>query len=773
MDQELVADVGPSKGMAEVGDALHYQDEACTGIEMRRFAVPHNNTSAKCPPDIARWLAKPAQVLTGDLPSAVGSTITWDYTATNILAVPHWADKLSEHLAIRSTACITVNISATPFQDGVLRAFVQPSILAYPGVAGNWVRTSRAATFTMPGKYINLSESTQYCIRVPWLGNVPFLELTPGLPANSDIKAPFQFVLRNYTSITPPAGATAPTYSIYVHHEDVELLGPIASSWSTVQPQGVMQMVEDLRQSKAISKVLAESAKYTTVLGNIPILPKGFSTAGWVLRKAAFAASMLGFSRPMTNEPMKRIVTYPLCNVNNTSGDDFATNLGIFHDSAVADVEGAGTAMDEQSVGFIAAQPGLIADVNVNLQVGGTLVYACALAPSAMFYQAGRFNAPIKDVQATISTAPFPSFSPSPVFGVASLAGYWRGGFKFHFEFSKTKFHAGRLAFVFVPGQHDGIYNTVRGATGYQFPPYASTFDLTRKIVDLREATSVDFEVPFVSTESMLPQQSPYGFVCVYVVERVKSPTTVNAGLQMLVDVASPDLRLAGLVGTTYGPTNNPNNVFAQGTLAPPERVLADFGEELTSLNALCKRTCFRTTASGVSTVRPFSANLPVYTPNGTAPTACSIANQDVIDFVRSAYRFERGGMIVTAHPLGIRTELTTIPFQGTGTTVGSTVDRFLFNGQDAAYSVNTTNPVARAYVPRQSPYTYFKTDEGGIASEPIASREVGRVAPVVTTAQYNSVDAGIAHRFGRSVGDDHRFAMFIGWPSLVRGAYV
>lgn len=768
-DKTLVTGVTPADDIDAVGDSMVYQGEACTGFAVRPFGIPHNNTSELCPPDIARWLAKPAQVLIGDIPSTAGATATWDYTATNLLAVPHWADKISEHLAIRSTAVITVNISATPFQDGVLRCIIEPSPLAYAGVAVNWLRNSRAAQFTFPGKYLNLSDTTQFCIRVPWLSNVPFLEITPGSLTASDATCPFRFTLRAYTAITPPAGSVAPTFSVFVHHEDVTLLGPIPSAWSAVQPQGVL---EDLRESKAISTVLATTSKYATALGGIPLLPRGLSTAGWVLRHAANAVSALGYSKPMHNAPNLRNTPYAMANYTNTTGEDVADNLGLFHDSAVGQVDGAGTRMDEQSVAFIAAQPGLIADVSFNLQTAGTLVYACVLSPSSMYFQSGRVNLPWKENQVAISSAPFPSFSPSPVFGVSAMAGYWRGGFKFHVEFAKTKFHAGRIALVFVPGSHDGVYNTVKGPTGYQFPPFPSTFDLTRKIVDLREVTSVDFEVPYVNASPMLAQQSHYGYFCIYVVEPIRAPATVNSGVRMLVDVSSPDLKLAGVVGATFAPTNNPNNIFAQGTLSGSDRVAEDFGEELKSVGVATKRTCFRPAAAAVLAAQPFSAALPTYTPNLTAPTALNIASLDLIDYVRSAYRYERGGMIASTHPFGSRMQLTTVPYANNGTTVGSVVDRPLFNGADAAYSVNTINAIARAYVPRQQPFTYYKTNEGTNIDQAVLTREVGRIAPGVNSTSFSAADATLAHQYGRSTAEDHAFAFFIGWPSLCRGVY-
>lgn len=749
----------PEANVEPTGHNLAFVDEACIKVSIRPKPAMHNNPTKPVPSDIQRYLQRPAEVVRGSLPAAAAALVaSWGYTATNILAQTQWAVKLDQHMGIRSTVVCTMNISATPFHSGVLRLVWVPFAAAYIG-SSTFRRTSRPEIYTLPGITFNLNDTTQVSLKVPWLNTVPYLEYAGESLPVYDAYSPGEFRLYNLTDVTPPAGTVAPTFSMFVHHEDVEMIGPAPVAWSTVQPQGLL---EDLQQSKAISTTLAIGAKTAYALGKIPLLPAGLNTVGWLLTRAAGTAALFGFAKPLQNERLMRVMPCRGLYDSVATGSDPGHSLGLLHDPGVPVKSNAGTDVDEQSMRYICSVPGMISDFSVTTQTAGTLVWACALSPSSMYFQSGRALVPLRERLSTFTTAPFPAVSMAPVCGASTLASYWQGSFDFEFFFSKTKFHTGRLAFVFVPGTHDGNYNVNIGPTSYKYPTYESTFSLDREIVDMRNSVGHKVHVPYVSPHPMQPQQGFYGFLCVYVVEPIRAPDTVTPGVRTIVTAASPDITFTGFTGVTWAPTTNSNAVFAQS-------FLADAGEEITSLNQVAKRTCFRTRAAGASPVQPFSQNLPVYTPTDVAPTACSLANVDLVDFCRAAYAMERGGMISTTTAANRRTRLVSTTFAASG----ATVDRLGFQNRDASYA-EEQDPGGvriRAYVPRYTPYSGFKTDQGGTSNIGYIAHEYGRVPPLLTSSVTDSNAAETGYTNGRCVADDHMFSLFIGWPLMTRGS--
>lgn len=749
----------PVPDVEHSGHNLEYINESCIKVIARSKPAKHSNPSVPAPSDIERYLMRPAMVVQGTIPAASAAIVaSWEYNRTNLFVQSQWAVKLREHLAIRSSIIATVNISATPFHSGVLRLVWQPFDLAYAGSI-RFPRNFRQTLYTLPGVTFNLSDTTQVVLKVPWLNNVPYLDIGAEASAQADPYAPGRFVLYNLTDVTPPEGTVAPTFTMFMHHEDVVVLGPAPVSWSSVQPQGLK---EDLAETKAISTVLSIGAKAAYALGKIPLLPQGLDTVGWVLTKAAGAVAMFGFSKPLANVPLTR--TYPARGAFDThaTGGDPATALSLLHDAGVPVASVAGTDVDEQSVAYVASVPGMLADFTVTTQPGETLVWACALSPSSMYFQNGRVMMPARERISSFNTAPFPAILPTPVFGLSTLSAYWNGSFDFEFFMSKTKFHTGRLAFVFVPGSASLSYNVNIGAGNHAYPSFAATASLDRQIVDIRTTTTFRMNCPYVHNQTMCPQQGFYGYLCVYVVEPIRAPSTVTPGVRLIATVSSPDFKMGGVTGVTWAPTNNDNAVFAQS-------YTEDLGEEITSLNQVAKRTCFRLASAGTSGVQPFAQNLPVYTPTPLAPTACLIGNVDLTDFIRAAYVLERGGMIVTSYQGVLRTRTVAVPFAASG----AIVDRLGFNERDASYmdERDPNQPRTRVYVPRYCPASAYKTDQGGVVVLDFVAREYGRIPPSVVNQVANASNVNQNYENGRCVADDHMFALFVGWPPLTRGS--
>lgn len=327
----------------------------------------------------------------------------------------------------------------------------------------------------------------------------------------------------------------------------------------------------------------------------------------------------------------------------------------------------------------------------------------------------------------------------------------------------------GRLAFVFVPGSHDNLFTTVKGLGGYQFPTYAETGALERTFVDLRDTTEVTIDCPFVSPSSMVAQQSHIGYLCVYVVDTVTAPSTVTPAVPVMIEAAMSKLSLSAFVPSYFAPTvrNLDTEIYAQSGFAGA-RINEDSGEAVESLNLITRRTCFQD--STALTVDPFLQNLPVYT--GTSPTytAISASNLTITDFVRAAFAYERGGMIVELRPsttalaaIGQGPQEAYSPFTTEFETIPGNPRHYNYVSIDAM-----DTPTSRAYVPRYTPNSLFKCSQGGGQTIEFM-REPGRNAGLVSLVSRASGGTAITTNFyGHATADDHQFCLFIGWPALV-----
>lgn len=729
---------------------------------MRDRQSDHNYIGPVMEEDLSTWLGRPQLVSSGVLDVPLGQVFNLSYNSSLPLSVPIWNRKLANVLGIRADLHVTLNINASPYHAGLFRLAFVPAEIATVGNSSVWNRGASSQTIvTCPGQTFSLQDTTQVCFTIPYIASQPFMSIKTG---GTNFDALGVIYLWSLTGMTLPAGTPSPTYSCYLHWSNVTLVGPTPNAWSATQPQGLF---EDLRSTKAISTSLAAGSTVLSTIGQFPLVPKAISNAGWLLRMGANFASRMGFSKPMVNEATTRVQPANGVFRGQAAGADYATNLSIFSDSAVPVKPACGTDIDEASVAYIASVPGLINRFNISsTQTAGTLVYAAALTPASLFYQPANVNLPLKEYRTVIRDAK-KAFYMAPAMGAAACAKFWRGDFKFVFRFSKTRYHMGRLAFVFVPGSHDSNFTNTKGLTGYQFPTYAEIGSLPRTLVDLRNVSEAVIDCPFVSVSAMSGQQSHIGYLCVYVVDPVNAPATVTPTVPVLVEAAMNKLSLAVFVPPAMLPTdkNATDQVYAQsgfGGSVPN----VDTGEVIESLNLITRRTIFTALPSGVIT--PFLTRLPQYT--GTSPnfTAISGFGMTLTNFVRSAFAYERGGMIVETRP-------STTPLSAISQ---PNPDPFFPNfryeslpgnpGWCNYVTIDSMNtPVVRTYVPRYTPNAIYKAESGTVVSAMV--EEPGRVPMPLLTLNNDATGAPIPNQFlGVATADDHQFLFFVGWPAMV-----
>jgi hypothetical protein len=327
----------------------------------------------------------------------------------------------------------------------------------------------------------------------------------------------------------------------------------------------------------------------------------------------------------------------------------------------------------------------------------------------------------------------------------------------YHFRFVKTRFHTGRIALTYAV-EPDAYNAQARGVGGYFYPTYDGTYTLDRVLIDLKECDSYDMVVPYTNNMPALAQASPMGRISMYVVDPIKAPENVSPGVVVLVSVSMRNVEFSGLTGTPYAPTQVSTNALFEPQSRREEggTLFAATGEPVETFNTVLKRHSVRTTLR-----QPYALTLPSYAPNTTAPTSVDASQVDLVDIVRSAFAFERGGMVVRVLPTsGVSAITYTSPSSS-----GEYFQRMTINPLDhpTAYYFDSARPVVKGYVPRFSVFPVYKADHGGLPDPQGAFREPSRLPGAISSTLTGAAS--------RAVGDDHQFLYFVGFPAMVRGS--
>jgi len=758
-------DMVPDNGTDTMGSDMLSVGEACVQFKVRPMEIPYAKVSPTVPDaEIATWLGRPVIKLSGTVPSAVGFFSFYDLTWGNLSTNPIWERKLRNYLGFRATVVATLKVSATPFHAGILRLWYDPNIPAsFATDSFIYQRLERPCTFVKPGMNMNFQDTTELVMRIPWSSPVPYMDVT-NTASNPQCNLG-RIGLTLLTDATPASGTVSPTYTMYLHLEDIELVGRTVSGFTGVAPQ--MGLVEDLQQTRAISSTLLSAGKIGHVLArgfrSVPLLPTAFDTFGKFARLAGGYAAALGFSKPNVSAPPSRMVKMKDVFTYNDTGGDLLTVAATSHDAGLPVEPVFGCNVNEMSIDYISQVEGLISDTAVTTQAAETLVYSCVLSPSSLFFQSTRVNFPIMELGLNVTpTAPFTSVCISPSFGAAMAANLWAGGFKFRFSLSKTKFHTGRLAVVFSPSVSDANHMGIRGLAGWAYPTYPECEGCLRKEVDIRGLSEFEFEVPYTCTQEALPFTGYIGFVHVFVIDPIRSPATVPTGMRMLVSASMPGLKVFGTSNQSFVPTTRTENVLAQfgSDDAIPDRV--------DSVISWAKRPTFFTLASG-ATVVGFNLSDPTYTPNRTAPTAMTINRTSWYDVYASAYAYMRGGII---HRQRLRSAVSTFmsTVSATGpnsTSAGNTANVLpgLTAGTLQSYH-NNNDLFLNTYQPSFVSTACRRIKAGNVAN-PNLDKRTFATEPNQTIVN-STLGAGDQQEYARVAADDTAFGYFMGFPPMV-----
>jgi hypothetical protein len=438
-----------------------------------------------------------------------------------IEGVPTIREKLNGFTYLRSDVRLRVEINSQPFQQGRLigvffpglsdRAFIR-NLTHLTGYHSNEVdiQTSQELALTIP--FVAPVSHVNLCKNWGTVGSIAIFVYGQLAGGTTDVEIAIWASLVNPDPQVPTA---APLYN---------------PSPMNVKSQGLGK--ERAAAAGPITRVARTVAGVSKVASLIPGISAAAGVVNTVSSFAADLASTFGWSKPIQEMPSQVMQQNPARYFNNFNGVDNSKVLALDQENAVEQYSGLfGSGVDEMSIQYITQTPNFFRSVPWRtVNEAGQYLTTIPIHP-------GYYGVP--DVEGTQIY-----WNPTHLSYVTSVFKRWRGDLLFRFKLVKTKFHSGRIRVSYVP-QLDTNYGT--------FPE----LDLNRAysmVVDIRNRSEFDFEVPFVYPQpwadcsdisNVRTNDSEFhlgmtGFLVVDVINKLVAPTgLVSPTVDILIEVCA------------------------------------------------------------------------------------------------------------------------------------------------------------------------------------------------------------------------------------------
>lgn len=505
--------------------------------------------------DLISYLARPRIISEGVLPLTRTNFFNFTPSGQTILQIwfPNLFNRLLGTFAFRATVVYTFQVCATPFHTGLYSLAAQFGIKS-PSAP---VLASRPETSTnCHSVRLDLSTSTQVVLRVPYFQDAECC-VTAGVYGSVPLTALWHRVALNaLTTTTLPANLAASTYNLYVHLEDVQLLGAGNATIASISTQSSRVLAPRNREieddAKPFSSAAMSASKTLRFLARgVPALSSLFAPPIWALNAAAGALRSFGYAKPTIQDPPIKANTIYTAQEHNVDLPSAVVVVGPFSSQDLAvGPHFSGTDVDEMSIAYVASRWSQCAHVIMTTSdAANKPIWAAENSPSSFWFR----DLPYSATAATINYGPLSnisavatanSFQPTSLFFAAAAFQLWRGAIRYRFTFVKSKMHAGRVMVSYQPTATGlGITNAFSSSaptsvangpevTGGSLQPFGYT-----AIFDLKDTNVFEFEVPFMARSTWLPFGNETGYVTMSVLDPLIASSTVANSISLLVEV--------------------------------------------------------------------------------------------------------------------------------------------------------------------------------------------------------------------------------------------
>lgn len=653
---------------------------------------------------IAKFLGKPKKLASGSFTGSDVSTSFPTYLLpTDMLRDPIYYEKVKGYLGIRATVVLTLQVNAERFQQGRYMLSAIPC-----GGAGastkltentNLLSASLVQRTQIPHVEIDINTEKACVLRLPYAAYNDYYPLQLIDYANAQ---PVWYSVRifPYKSLEAVVGSIDAKYTLWVHLEDVELIGQTIPS-SLTQANFTKSKVKKSNTEKEadsagvgpISGAAAKVSQAANILSVIPYIGMYASTVSWAADIVGSVASVFGFSSPINMSAVTRTSRNGFAYATSLDKVDQSIPLAASIKNEVVVFPGtSSTDEDEMAIAHFVSRPTWQATMPwLTSAIHDQLI---ARLEVGLFPLGSAHTIPLPILQQCYTPAQY----------LSTRFSKWRGTVCFKIKFVKTEFHTGRFAICFNPCALNYSYNSPAILAANQ--PYVH-----RDIIDISDITEYSFSVPFISEVPYLPtfvnDVNMYGHVELRVVDPLVSPDTVSPEVTLLIETWLADDAEFCVPRTIPHAFVDPVPVQLQGAIGDMsmhtpslETAKTCIGERILSLRALGKRFYpvrrininQAVAARGVDCFIPFASS--VYT---WATVQSYDVYSDLFTDLSRMFLFSRGGVRLKCTRLNsVTTPMTVVAIP---------------SGADV-YTPFITGPPAAISVPSLS-NSFYATDAG------------------------------------------------------------
>lgn len=597
VDCDDIQSLAINNGVEDAGLTTFVQ-EACESVEvLGKYFRPVKFVGKQADiQDLTKFVARPRLISTGTLGATRAKIFQQRLSPAGMLDLCSGGRaRFAGAYGLRYTTVFTLQVAATPFHQGVLAL---SSEYAQNNVASLRSERSCAATY-LPHVRLDLSTNTMAVLRVPFLNFTDFVLRD----------SPNMYTTVAINSILPvPAitGASAPTYKLYMHLEDVEMYGAVPAATrsatpllasipvtlpASVEPQsGAVLNREFESETHPLSSGLHSASRTVGwIAKGVPSLSSISGPVSWALGRAAGVLRYFGYSRPQITDPPTRVLAIGSTLEHNVDVPTQCIVLAPTSENRLAVSDAFGNSdVDEMSLTYLMGTFSQLCVGKLSTtDAHGALLYGSLVSPSVMWFRAPTAapygNIPLPATLASNRTA----FQPTTQFFFASMFKFWRGDIRYRFTFAKTKMHAGRVVATYVPAFIDTATAVVQypqlSGTGLQPDGYCAIFDL-------KDGNVFDFVVPYTSPRPFMDFGAHIGSISLCVVDPLLAPSMVASTVDFLVEVAFGNNVELGFPRGVQHPVNIATITEQSGKLLPattPTVTEYTMGESINSVKQL------------------------------------------------------------------------------------------------------------------------------------------------------------------------------------------
>lgn len=744
--------------------------------------------------DLKEYFRRPRIVRTGELNSVRSSdgSVSVDRVTLFGNIFPDGFERLAGVFGVRFKMVFTLQVAATPFHQGV-------AAVSFQYFGSDFARYNSISTCTnIPHVRLDVSSSTMAQLHVPFLWIGEFLPLRKGqtLAAFPDILG--VATVHNLLGVPVVTGLKPVTYKLFVHLEDMELVGAVPTDVALQAGKKVSPVTKEFENDAYpfSSSLHAMSKTARWIAKGVPALSSLAGPTSWFLGKASGVVRYLGYSKPQVQEPVMRMIDMGSALEHNVDTPSSTIMVSAMASNYLkVDPSFAGSDVDEMSLSYVLSQWGQVyyGSITTDAPVG-SVVYSTGVSPSYAWYRdisapALKFiNRPYPRTMAVGANA----FQPTSLLFWSSMFRQWRGSIEYRFTFAKTKMHGGRVLVTFVPRRDNVQTNEANPDSLVMYRPGTASVaggsvpvtDGYSAIFDLRDGNVFTFTCPYVSDCPYTNFFGRVGDLSIVVLDPITASTSSAQYIDFLVEArAGSNFELAIPIGP-LAPVHVDGTVSVESgkliSTISEEASELTVGEVITSAKQLIQIPKWTSismtgTSSRSITLPPwtYQPKISVLTPLVLPLPPESFGFQGNI---ASCYLYARGSQDVhfyanTTSNMLVSARQGVVPFND--------YSYALYNRSSTATPrVVTSKGPAHLRFPAQQQYVRWRASYANDADWSPAAGKSTPVFPVgeyYDPAYYNrvtlaNVPSSVTNvPFGRAAGDDAMLGHYMGPPPLAR----